>query len=122
MIINTGGRTDTVNYYSDWLLNRFEEGFVYSRNPLFPNHITKYTLDPSVVDCVVFCSKTTARFCRNFIGLPTVSMYSVTTLSRHTAKTWNRTYRTSTRVLTRLSNSLQKSEANALHGVTILYC
>ena len=57
MIINTGGRTDTVNYYSDWLLNRFEEGFVYSRNPLFPNHITKYTLDPSVVDCVVFCSK-----------------------------------------------------------------
>ncbi|GFH97843.1 hypothetical protein IMSAGC004_00226 [Bacteroidaceae bacterium] len=57
MIINTGGRTDTVNYYSDWLLNRFEEGYVYSRNPLFPNHITKYTLDPSVVDCVVFCSK-----------------------------------------------------------------
>ena len=41
MIINTGGRTDTVNYYSDWLLNRFEEGYVYSRNPLFQNHITK---------------------------------------------------------------------------------
>lgn len=57
MIINTGGRTDTVNYYSDWLLKRFEEGYVYSRNPLFPNHITKYRLDPSVVDCVVFCSK-----------------------------------------------------------------
>ena len=57
MIINTGGRTDTVNYYSDWLLNRFEEGHVYSRNPLFPNHITKYTLHPSIVDCVVFCSK-----------------------------------------------------------------
>lgn len=57
MIINTGGRTDTVNYYSDWLLNRFEEGYVYSRNPLFPNHVTKYMLDPSVVDCVVFCSK-----------------------------------------------------------------
>lgn len=122
MIINTGGRTDTVNYYSDWLLNRFEEGYAYSRNPLFPNHITKYTLDPSVVDCVVFCSKTTDRFCRNFIGLPTVSMCSVTTLSRHTAKTWNRTYRTSTIVSTRLSNSLKKLEANALHGVTILYC
>lgn len=57
MIINTGGRTDTVNYYSDWLLKRFEEGYVYSRNPLFQNHVTKYTLDPSVVDCVVFCSK-----------------------------------------------------------------
>lgn len=57
MIINTGGRTDTVNYYSEWLLQRFEEGYVYSRNPLFPNHITKYRLDPLVVDCVVFCSK-----------------------------------------------------------------
>lgn len=57
MIINTGGRTDTVNYYSEWLLRRFEEGTVYSRNPLFPNHVTAYRLDPSVVDCVVFCSK-----------------------------------------------------------------
>lgn len=49
MIINTGGRTDTVNYYSDWLLKRFGEGYVYSCNPLFPNHITKYRFDPSVV-------------------------------------------------------------------------
>lgn len=57
MIINTGGRTDTVNYYSDWLLKRFKEGYVCSRNPLFFNHITKYSLDPAVVDCVVFCSK-----------------------------------------------------------------
>lgn len=57
MVINTGGRTDTVNYYTEWLLKRFEEGYVYSRNPLFPNHITKYILDPSMVDCVVFCSK-----------------------------------------------------------------
>lgn len=105
MIINTGGRTDTVNYYSDWLLNRFEEGFVYSRNPLFPNHITKYTLDPSVVDCVVFCSKTIAQLCRNFIELPTVSTYSATIPSRHTAKMWNRTYRTSTKVSAHLSNS-----------------
>lgn len=57
MIINTGGRTDTVNYYSDWLLKRFEEGYVYARNPLFPNHITCYNLEPSLVDCVIFCSK-----------------------------------------------------------------
>ncbi len=57
MIINTGSRTDTVQYYSDWLLKRFEEGFVYSRNPLFPNIVTKYELNPKVLDCVVFCSK-----------------------------------------------------------------
>ncbi len=57
MIINTGGRTDTVQYYSEWLLNRFKEGFVYSRNPLFPSKITRYELTPDKVDCVVFCSK-----------------------------------------------------------------
>lgn len=57
MIINTGGRTDTVQYYSTWLLKRFEEGFVLSRNPLFPNKVMRYSLNPDVVDCVVFCSK-----------------------------------------------------------------
>ncbi len=57
MIINTGSRTDTVQYYTEWLLKRFEEGFVYSRNPMFPNIVTKYDLNPDVVDCVIFCSK-----------------------------------------------------------------
>lgn len=57
MIINTGGRTDTVQYYSEWLLNRFKEGFVYSRNPFSPEKVTKYELTPDKVDCVVFCSK-----------------------------------------------------------------
>lgn len=57
MIINTGSRTDTVQYYSEWLLKRFKEGFVYSRNPLFFNKVTKYELNPEVVDCVIFCSK-----------------------------------------------------------------
>ena len=26
MILNTGGRTETVQYYSEWLMNRFCEG------------------------------------------------------------------------------------------------
>ena len=57
MIINTGGRTDTVQYYTDWLLRRFEEGYVLTRNPLFPGNVTRYELVPEKVDCVVFCSK-----------------------------------------------------------------
>lgn len=57
MIINTGGRTDTVQYYTDWLLARFSEGYVLSRNPLFPNKVMRYELTPDRVDCVVFCSK-----------------------------------------------------------------
>ena len=57
MIINTGARTDTVQYYTPWLLRSFEDGYVLARNPLFPNKVTRYELDPAVVDCVVFCSK-----------------------------------------------------------------
>lgn len=57
MILNTGGRTDTVQYYTDWLLRRFEEGYVLTRNPLFPSKVQRYELSPDKVDCVVFCSK-----------------------------------------------------------------
>lgn len=57
MILNTGGRTDTVQYYTEWLLNRFAEGYVLARNPLFPNKVNRYELTPDKVDCVVFCSK-----------------------------------------------------------------
>lgn len=57
MILNTGARTDTVQYFSEWLLKRFEEGFVYTRNPLFPHKVTRYELSPDKIDAVLFCSK-----------------------------------------------------------------
>lgn len=57
MILNTGARTDTVQYFSDWLLRRFKEGFVYVRNPLFPHKVTRYELNPDKIDVVLFCSK-----------------------------------------------------------------
>lgn len=57
MIVNTGARTDSAQWYPRWLLRRFEEGFVFVRNPLFPHKVTRYELDPAVVDCVEFCSK-----------------------------------------------------------------
>lgn len=62
MIINVGGRTDIVNYYGEWLRNRFEEGFAYTRNPLFPNRVIRYKLSPQSVDAVIFCSKNYAPF------------------------------------------------------------
>lgn len=54
MIVNTGGRTDTVQYYTPWLLRRFEEGYALTRNPLFPSTVTRYELTPDKVDCVLF--------------------------------------------------------------------
>ena len=60
MVINTGGRTDTAQHFPEWLLNRFTEGYVLVRNPLFPHKVTRYELDPAVVDVVEFCMATTA--------------------------------------------------------------
>lgn len=57
MILNISGRTDIVNYYSDWMFKRFEEGYVLSRNSLFPNSVRRYELSPDKVDCIVFGSK-----------------------------------------------------------------
>lgn len=57
MIVNVGGRTDIVNYYSEWLMNRIKEGYAYSRNPLFQNNVSKISLKPQDVDCLMFCSK-----------------------------------------------------------------
>ena len=57
MIINVGGRTDIVNYYTPWLLNRLYEEYAYSRNPFAKENVYKLSLKPEDVDCLLFCSK-----------------------------------------------------------------
>ena len=57
MIIQTGNRTDIPAFYAEWFANRLREGFVLVRNPFNPLAVTRYRLDPSVVDLIVFCSK-----------------------------------------------------------------
>ena len=60
MIINTGQRTDIPAFYADWFANRLKEGFVCVRNPYYPEQVSRYRLDPSVVDCIGFCTKNPA--------------------------------------------------------------
>ena len=60
MIINTGQRTDIPAFYAEWFANRLEEGFVCVRNPYNPNQVSRYRLDPSVVDVIGFCTKNSA--------------------------------------------------------------
>ena len=60
MILNTGQRTDIPAFYSDWLINRIRAGFVLVRNPWYPQQVTRYRIDPSVVDLIAFCSKNPA--------------------------------------------------------------
>lgn len=60
MIINTGQRTDIPAFYADWFANRLREGFVCVRNPYYPEQVSRYRLNPSVVDCIGFCTKNPA--------------------------------------------------------------
>ncbi|MBO7729897.1 MAG: DUF1848 domain-containing protein [Lachnospiraceae bacterium] len=60
MIINTGQRTDIPAFYAQWFANRLKEGFVCVRNPYNPNQVSRYRLDPAVVDVIGFCTKNPA--------------------------------------------------------------
>lgn len=60
MILQTGLRTDIPAFYTPWLINRLEEGFVLSRSPYNPRQVTRYRLSPDVVDCISFCTKNPA--------------------------------------------------------------
>lgn len=57
MIINTGQRTDIPAFYATWFANRLRAGFVCVRNPYDPQQVSRYRLDPSVVDVIGFCTK-----------------------------------------------------------------
>ena len=57
MILAIDFRTDIPAFYGDWLLNRFEEGYLYFRNPSFPNTIHKVILDNDHIEGIIWCSK-----------------------------------------------------------------
>ena len=57
MIIHTGLRTDIPAFYWEWFLNRLRAGEVCVRNPYNTMSVTKYSLSPSVVDLICFCTK-----------------------------------------------------------------
>ena len=60
LIINTGQRTDIPAFYAEWFANRLKEGLVCVRNPYNPSQVSRYRLDPSVVDVIGFCTKNPA--------------------------------------------------------------
>lgn len=57
MIISASRRTDIPAFYSKWLLNRIRDGYVCVRNPINPRQVSKVSLSPELVDCIVFWTK-----------------------------------------------------------------
>lgn len=57
MILSVSRRTDVPAYYADWFLGRIEEGYACVRNPFNRHQVSRISLEPDVVDCIVFWTK-----------------------------------------------------------------
>ncbi len=75
MIISASRRTDIPNYYSEWFINRIKEGFVYVRNPINLHQVSKVSLTPDVVDCIVFWTKNPKNMLKYINELNNYSFY-----------------------------------------------
>ncbi len=57
MILSVSRRTDIPAFFSDWFLNRIKEQYALTRNPINPRQVSRISLSPEVVDCIVFWTK-----------------------------------------------------------------
>ena len=55
MILNLSGRTDICAFYSEWLMNRLEEGYIDVRNPFYQKMVSRIMIDD--VDLLFFTTK-----------------------------------------------------------------
>ena len=81
MIIQTGMRTDIPAFYSKWFLNRLKEGYVLVRNPYDPLSVTRYRLNPDVVDLIAFCTKNPAPMLSQMDALKDYGQYWFVTIT-----------------------------------------
>ena len=57
MIISASRRTDIPAFYSEWFMDKIRAGHVFCRNPMNRKQVSKVSLSPDVVDCIVFWTK-----------------------------------------------------------------
>lgn len=83
MIISASRRTDIPAFFSDWLLKRVEEQYVYVRNPMNTRQVSRISLSPDVVDCIVFWSKNPAPMLEKLGRLEGYAYYFQYTLNAY---------------------------------------
>lgn len=49
------GRTDIIAFYSNWFINRYQEGFLDVRNPFYEKQVSRIYFED--VDVILFCTK-----------------------------------------------------------------
>jgi hypothetical protein len=86
VILNTGCRTDIPAYFSEWFYRRMAEGYVMARNPYRPELVTRYALDPQVVDVICFCTKNPAPMLPRLSELDTFRQFWFVTCTPYGAE------------------------------------
>lgn len=76
MILNVSGRTDIVAFYSEWFMNRYNEGFVDVRNPFNPSLVSRISF--SDVDLIFFCTKNPMPIIDRLSEIKTPILFHVT--------------------------------------------
>lgn len=57
MIVSVSRRTDIPAFYSDWFIDKINQGYLYVMNPFNRKQVSKIILSPDKVDCFVFWTK-----------------------------------------------------------------
>lgn len=81
MIISASRRTDIPAFYSSWFLNRIKERVVLVPNPYNSKMVSRISLDPAVIDCIVFWSKNPASMLNRLEELEEYNYYFQFTLN-----------------------------------------
>lgn len=85
MILSVSRRTDIPAFYSDWFFNRLKEGYVYVRNPMYPEKVSKIVLNKEVIDCIIFWTKNAKPMINRLKELEGYNYYFQYTLNAYEA-------------------------------------
>lgn len=61
LILSVSRRTDIPAFYLEWFSRRLREGYVLVRNPMNYRQVSRVSLEPETVDCIVFWTKDPRR-------------------------------------------------------------
>ena len=81
MIISASRRTDIPAFFSEWFFNRIKERYVLVPNPFNPKILSKISLSPIVIDCIVFWTKNPEPMLNNLNQLQDYKYYFQFTLN-----------------------------------------
>ena len=108
MIISASRRTDIPAFYAPWFFNRLRDGYLLVPNPFNPKAVSRVSLDPAVVDSIVFWTKNPAPMLPRLRELERYKYYFQFTLNPYGADVENRLPDLSRRIETfnRLSDAI----------------